>query len=337
MRKKLYFPFVLTIEIGILVAFIFFLIDLFPSLAPQGYRFYGDAAHVPFLEQEMAHIVVTVFKWLFFLLTAGMMLPMMVTIIMELIRWQINQIRNPGTTYEIGNKGDKQQVKRFDNHLRLQHYLIMIGVTIAGVLGLAQAFPDWGIASWFVQVGGGLEGKRQFHHYFAYIVDFTVLYYIGYILHKFFIRKEKMRAAFLNLQDLKDFINMNKYIMGFLPEEPKYDRYTFGQKLDFFIILIGIPCLSITGLLMHYTSFSGLFLSDLGIALCAVIHRGIAIFLAWFVLSVHMYYAHLAPGLFPVNTVILTGKMSKSRYAAMFPLDSERLHESGDAPGEEQD
>ena len=325
MLKKLYFPFVLTLEIGILVAFIFFLIDLFPSLSPQGYQYYGDAPHVPFLEQELAHIAVTVFKWLFFVATAGLMLPMMLTIIMELVRYRINQARDPEFADRLKTQKGEKQVVRFDNHLRLQHYLIMIGVTLAGLLGLAQAFPDWGIASWFVEVGGGIEGKRHFHHYFAYIVDFTVLYYIGYLIHKFFIKKEKLKAALLNLKDLKDFINMNLYILGKKREEPEYDRYTFGQKLDFFIILIGIPCLSISGLLMHYTSFSSLFLSDLGIALCVIIHRGVAILLAWFVLSVHMYYAHLAPGLFPVNTVILTGKMPRSRYQTMYPLDDERL------------
>jgi len=328
MLKKLYFPFVLTVELAILAGFIIFLIYLFPTLAPQGYQYYGDAPHVPFLEREMAHIAVTVIKWLLFLATAGMMLPMMLTIIMELIRWQINRSRNPAGAAVAPDKNDTRQVVRFNIHLKLQHYLIMIGVTLAGILGLAQAFPDWSIASWFVQdVWGGLEVKRQFHHYFAYIVDFTVLYYIGYILHKFLIKKERPKAALLTLKDLRDFIEMNKYVMGINPEEPKYDRYTFGQKLDFFIILIGIPCLSITGLLMHYTGFSGLFLSDLGIALTAVIHRGIAIFLAWFVLSVHLYYAHLAPGLFPVNKVILTGKMPRSQYQAMFPLDAERLRE----------
>ena len=76
---------------------------------------------------------------------------------------------------------------------------------------------------------------------------------------------------------------------------------------------------------MHYTSVSSLILPPVGIALAAVIHRSVALFLAWFVLSVHLYYAHLAPGLFPVNTVIFTGKMSKSRYESLFPLDEQRL------------
>jgi formate dehydrogenase subunit gamma len=324
MLKKLYFPFVLLVELAILAAFIWFLIYLFPTLDPRGYLFYSDAPHVPYLEQEISSALVTVVRWILYILTACLLLPMMVTIVLELIRSQIN--RRQLSSHLPPNRHGEEQVVRFDIHLKLQHYLIMIGVTLAGILGLAQAFPDWSVSRWFVEeIWGGLEAKRQFHHYFAYIVDFTVFYYIGYLVYKFFIKKEKIKAMLPTFKDLRDFFEMNLYIFGFKKEEPKYSRYTFGQKLDFFIIALGVPTLSLTGLSMHYTSVSASIIQPVGIALAAVIHRSVAIFLAWFVLSVHFYYAHLAPGLFPVNTVILTGKMSKSRYEALFPLDNERL------------
>ena len=330
MRKNLYFTFVLMVELAIMAAFIWFLIYLFRTLDPEGYLFYGDAPHVPYLEQEISDTAVTVVRWILYLLTACLILPMMVTIVLELIRWQINRKRTPFSL--PGNSKDDKQIVRFNIHFKLQHYLIMIGVTVAGIFGLAQAFPDWAISQWFVQeIWGGLETKRQFHHYFAYIVDFTIVYFIGYLAYKLFIRKEKLRAMLPSFKDIKDLFDMNLYIFGLRKEEPKYNRYTFGQKLDFYLIVISIPILSLTGLSMHYTSISEPILTSTGIALAAVIHRSVAIFLVWFVLSVHFYYAHLAPGLFPVNTVILTGKMSKSRYQAMFPLDKERLEGKNDS------
>ncbi len=325
----MYFPFVMLVELAILAAFVWFLIYLFPTLDPQGYIYYGDAPHVPFLEQEISSIAVTVVRWIFFLLTACMLLPMMLTIILELIRWRIVQSRTPTILPGKGGR-EQEQVARFDTHLMLQHYLIMIGVTLAGILGLAQAFPDWTVARWFVEgVWGGLEAKRHFHHYFAYIVDFTVFYYIFYLIHKFCIKKEKPGAMLPTFKDLKDFIHMNLYIFGIKKEEPRYGRYTFGQKLDFYLIGVGIPILSLTGLSMYYTTVSASILQPLGIALAAVIHRSVALFLVWFILSVHLYYAHLALSLFPVNTVILTGKMPKARYEFLFPLDRERLPDKG--------
>ncbi len=334
MPKKLYFPLVMVIELALLIAFVIFLIYMFSSLDPQGYLFYGNAPHVPFLEEEISSTPVTVVRWILFLLTACLLIPMMVTIVMELMRWQIVQRRTAANAPEKGTRRNEEQVSRFDTHLKLQHYLIMVGATFAGVLGLAQAFPDWSAAHWFVaDVLGGIEAKRHFHHYFAYVVDFTVFYYLGYLVHKFFIKKEGVTAMLPAFKDLKDFIHMNLYILGIAKEEPKYARYTFGQKLDFYIIVVGIPILSLTGLTMYYTTVSTLIIPPLGIALAAVIHRSVAIFLAWFVLSVHLYYAHLAPDLFPINTVILTGNMPRARYEAMFPLDYQRLQEKGTESG----
>lgn len=323
MRKNLYFTFVMLVELAILAAFIWFLVYLFPTLDSHGYLFYGDAPHAAYLEGEVSGTPVTVMRWIFYVLTACLLLPMMITIVLELIRWRINQKRVPALPE---NKRDDEQITRFDIHLKLQHYLIMIGVTLAGILGLAQAFPDWAVFRWFiVDIWGGLEAKREFHHYFAYIVDFTVFYFIGYLAYKFIVKKEKLRAMLPSVKDIRDFLVMNLYIMGIRKEEPQYNRYTFGQKLDFYLIAVSIPVLSLTGLSMHYTTVSASILTPTGIALAAVIHRSIAILLAWFVLSVHFYYAHLSPELFPVNTVILTGKMSKTRYQALFPRDNERL------------
>lgn len=329
MRKNLYFTFVFFVELAIMAAFVWFLIYLFPTLDPEGYLFYGDAPHVPYLEKEISSTLVTVVRWILYLLTACLILPMMFTIVLEIIRWRIN-LRHQYASIPP-NRQDDKQIVRFNVHFKLQHYLIMIGITFAAIFGLAQAFPDWAVSRWFVEeIWGGLEMKRQFHHYFAYIVDFTVVYFIGYLVYKFFIKKEKMRAMLPTWKDARDFFQMNLYIFGLRKEEPQYDRYTFGQKLDFYLIAISVPTLSLTGLAMHYTSVSEPIITSAGIALAAVLHRSVAIFLVWFVLSVHFYYAHLAPGLFPVNTVILTGKMSKERYRALFPLDNERLEEDND-------
>ncbi|MFA5309422.1 MAG: cytochrome b/b6 domain-containing protein [Dehalococcoidales bacterium] len=321
--KNLKFPFVMLVELGILAAFIAFLVYLFPTLDPKGYIYYGDAPHVAYLQQYVSYTAVTAIRWIFYIVTAAAILFMLVTIIGELIRWRINQGRQPHHLPE-GKPGD-EQVTRFNGHFKIQHYLIMIFVTLAGIIGLLQAFPDWGAGSNFLNnIWGSLADKRHFHHYFAYVVDFTVFYFLFYLAYKFFIKKEKMRAMLPGWKDIVDMIHMNLYIFGFEKEEPDYDRFTFGQKIDFFIILFGIPTLSVTGLAMHYTTVSQHIIGGLGIAIAAVIHRSVALFLAWFVLSVHIYYAHLSPDLFPINTVILTGKMPKSRYKALFPLDSER-------------
>jgi hypothetical protein len=212
--KKLYFPFVMLIELAILAAFIGFLIYLFPTLDPKGYLFYGDAPHVPFFQQYISYTAITVIRWIFYVVTAAAILFMMVTIIGELVRWRINQ-NHQSHTLPKGNPGE-EQIVRFNPHFKLQHYLIMIFVTLAGIIGLLQAFPDWGAGSNFLNsIWGNLADKRHFHYYFAYVVDFTVFYFVLYLAYKFFIKKEKMRAMLPGVKDIVDMIHMNLYIPGF--------------------------------------------------------------------------------------------------------------------------
>jgi formate dehydrogenase subunit gamma len=323
--KTLKFSFIVLVELAILGAFIAFLVYEAPSLAPHGYLYFGGTPYQPYLDQFSAHTAVVVIRWVFYLVTAFAILFMMVTILGELVRWQINQSRTPHT---LPGKGDTEKVTRFNNHFKYMHWVLMTFMTLAGFIGLMQAFPNWGAGSSFLHnIWGTLAEKRHFHHYFAYFVDGTLLYFILYIGWRFIIKKDKMRSMIPTWKDLTDMVQMNLYILGFEKEEPDYDRFTFGQKIDFFLVLVGVPTLSLTGLSMYYTTVSHHIIGSLGIAIAATIHRAMALFLAWLILSVHIYYAHLSPDLFPINTVILTGKMSKSRYKALFPLDSERIEQ----------
>ncbi len=321
--KKLYFPFVFLVELVILGAFIGWMCYTIPTLSPENYQFYGDANHVPYLDQYIGHSAVTIVRWILFAITVLLVLFMLITIIGELIRWWLNFGRKGKDYNQLPGSKDEPQIVRFKNPFKLWHYLVMIAFTLAAIVGIMQAFPSWGPGRSLL-TSIGLDTWRSLHHYFCYVVDATLVYFIGYFAYKFIIKKERMRAMFPTFKDITDAIDMNLYILGLKKHEPEYGRYTFGQKIDFFLIIVGIPTLSVTGLAMHYTSISEPVITGLGIALVTVLHRSVAFFLAWFIVSVHLYYAHLAPGFFPVNTVILTGKMPISRYKALYPLDADR-------------
>lgn len=320
--KKLYFPFVLLIELIILGAFIAWMVYIIPTLNPANYLFYGDVPHEPYLDQYLTHMAVTVIRWIFFIGTSFMMLFMMATILGELFRWWLNFGRKKVPYNALPGSKEEPQIERFKNPFKIWHYLLMIGMTLAGIIGLLQAFPDWGPGQSFFNTLG-LDVMRNWHHYFAYLVDFTIAYFVVYFIYKVIIKKQRMFSMIPTFKDMKDAIDMNLYIFGLKKHEPQYNRFTFGQKIDFFLVLLGAPTLTITGLAMHYTQFSEPVIGGLGIAIVTVIHRGVALFLAWLILSVHIYYAHLAPGMFPMNPVILTGKMPVSKYKALYPLDTE--------------
>ena len=126
MLKKLYFPFVMLVELIILAAFVWFLIYLFPTLDSKGYLFYGGTPYATYLEQYASHTAAVVIRWIFYVVTALMMLFMMVTIIGEIIRWMTKQRK---TRHALPDSGEGEQV----TFSQLRDACFAVGIDATGV------------------------------------------------------------------------------------------------------------------------------------------------------------------------------------------------------------
>lgn len=324
--SRFYFPLAMGIMLLMLAGFVFFALYQVSTWKPETYYFYGDAPHTPYLEREVASLPFTLLRWLLLLVILGFILPIILTILMELVRWEVDRRR--GKIIFSPPQRETGYILRFDSQQVLQHYLILGSVLIVGLVGLPQSFPQWPVAKWWIEdVWGGIEVARLVHHRIGYLVDFTIFYHLGYLAYRGFVKKDLSPAMVPNWKDLKDFGKNYLYIFGILPEEPKYERFSYGQKIDYWFLLLCLPLLSLTGLTIYYTSITSHFLPDLAIASAALLHRNLALLAAWFILIVHIYYGHLAPRVFPFNSVIFTGGMKEEQYKDLYALDYARRKE----------
>ena len=94
MRSKLprfYFPLVVGIELFLLALLILILIDVFPL---QTFHFRPDAGYFSYIvADEAKRLPVTVVKWFFWLLTAGVLIPTSMLILGEMTRWGLNRLK----------------------------------------------------------------------------------------------------------------------------------------------------------------------------------------------------------------------------------------------------
>ena len=61
-----------------------------------------------------------------------------------------------------------------------------------------------------------------------------------------------------------------------------------------------------------------------------VAHSDEAMLALIWIFMVHIFFNHFAPGVFPINTSIFTGKVPKERYRREHALEYERLLEAGE-------
>ena len=159
---------------------------------------------------------------------------------------------------------------------------------------------------------------RLVHDAAAFVMIVDCIYHLAYIGYGYFVKHRFPSAMIPRLKDLKDIIHTLLWIFGLHKNEPEYDHFQYGQKIDYWAIFWGMPVMVITGIIMMFPAFFSQWLNGQWFGVVATAHRDEAVLAIGFILIVHMYYGHLQTTAFPVNTVMFTGKMLKSKYKQWF-------------------
>jgi formate dehydrogenase subunit gamma len=338
---RFYFPIIIVIILAEAVVLSLIIFDMLPI---HVFQIYPYAQYAPYVSaSDVTNIAVTITKWFFFLLTAGVLVPTTIIIILEVARRLIISRRgkeqNWDDDFPILDKLDKQPklpaytkervqgdyIVRFDIHQRIQHYALMGSFIILAVTGLLRGFPDWPTFQWFTSIFGGVEVLRLVHDVAAFIMIADGIYHLGYIAYGYFVLHRSPAAMFPKWKDLKDILHSLLWTFGMYKNEPEYDHFQYGQKIDYWAIFWGMPVMVITGIMMMFPSLFAPLIGGNWMAVMATAHRDEAILATGFILIVHMYYGHLQTTAFPVNTVMFTGKMLKSKYKQWFGREYAQL------------
>jgi cytochrome b subunit of formate dehydrogenase len=338
-----YFTLIIAIILAELIILGFILFDIFPLT--HAFEVYPEAQYSPYISQsDVTHISVVVTRWFFFLLTAGVLIPTSLIIIMEVTRRVIiarkGEVRNvwddefswldrldrvPELPTDAQKRVQGDYIARFDIHQRIQHYALAGSFIVLAVTGFLRGFPHWPTFAWFTKVFGGPDVLRLVHDVAAFVMVAVGIYHLGYIGYGWFVKHRSPSAMFPRLKDLKDMIHTFLWIFGLHRHEPAYDHFQYGQKIDYWAIFWGMPVMVITGIIMMFPVFFSRWIPGEWLGVLVAAHRDEAVLAVGFILIVHMYYGHLQTSAFPVNTVMFTGRMLKSKYRQWFGREYAQL------------
>jgi hypothetical protein len=114
-----------------------------------------------------------------------------------------------------------------------------------------------------------------------------------------------------SLQDGRDFIAHNRWFFGKGPR-PQFDRWTYWERFDYFAVFWGVFAIGVSGLIMWFPEFFTRFLPGSIINIALVIHSDEALLAAGFIFTFHFFNTHFRLEKFPMDTVIFSGRISKS-------------------------
>lgn len=225
-----------------------------------------------------------------------------------------------------------EYIYRFSLNTRIQHAILLVSFTLLVMTGLPMGFQEAPTASFWISIFGGMDGARLAHKVGAWMISLVCLYHVLSIpFFKLVLKKPFPWPMVPSLKDAKDLMQSMLHIFG-LAEEPQYDHFQYGQKIDYWAIFWGMPVMVITGFIMWYPGFIAGFLPQSVIPISVIAHRDEAILASSFILIVHMYYGHLAPITFPINWVMFSGRKVKSEYKKWFGTEYVKLMKDAGTP-----
>jgi formate dehydrogenase gamma subunit len=230
------------------------------------------------------------------------------------------------------------EIQRFTTGQVIQHALWALAFTTLLVTGLALKFPENFLSQAVIGILG-MSLRATLHRLAGILFVVIGLYHIiNYLL-----IDRGPKPIIPNKKDLSDIGQDIKYHLRMTKETPKYGRYTWIEKFDYWAGAVGSFIVGITGLAM-WTSYAGnagfgpTLLSGLSLRVYnwfRQIHGWEAILAGSVIVLLHIYMTVWRPGTFPIAKQIWTGKMSRHHYQEEHPLELEEMEKGKAAAGSE--
>ncbi len=230
---------------------------------------------------------------------------------------------------------DERQFLRFSRLNRTLHIIMILSFMNLALTGMTLKFSYTAWASFLSRVFGGYESAGYIHRVAA-------VFMIGvFITHIVDVVRKKRReyhswrgllfgpdSMIFNRKDFHDFVGNIKWFLGKGPR-PKYGRWTYWEKFDYFAVFWGIAVIGSTGLMLWFPVFFTHFIPGWFINVATIIHSDEALLAVGFIFTVHFFNTHLRPEKFPMDIVVFTGRMPLEEFKHDKPAEYEALVNSG--------
>jgi formate dehydrogenase subunit gamma len=216
---------------------------------------------------------------------------------------------------------------RFSRRQRAEHTLVMSLFVILAATGFPQKWSGAAWAQTSLRWMGGVEIARSVHRVAG--IAFTLLVVAHLAAAIGLVLSGKARPSMIpGRKDFTDAIKTLRYYLGASEEQARFDRFDYRQKFEYWGLVMGGLLMVATGLTLYFPLAVTRLLPGVIIPVAKVAHSNEGLMAFLVVITWHIYNAHLNPDVFPFDSAIFTGKISRHRMEHEHPLELARLIES---------
>ncbi len=210
------------------------------------------------------------------------------------------------------NSTESDYVVRFNVRQRIEHISLMVVFTALAVTGLLQRFYTGWFAEWAIVRIGGVETVRIIHRIFGGIFTLALFYHLVMLTYGLVV-KHSRQSMLLTRKDFTDVVDSLRYALGLSSTRPEFGRFNYREKFEYWGLMFGSVIITATGLVLIFPAAVTTVLPGQIVAASVVIHGWEATLAVLTIIVWHFYEVMLRPDVFPADTSIFTGRISKQR------------------------
>jgi cytochrome b subunit of formate dehydrogenase len=221
---------------------------------------------------------------------------------------------------------------RMTENQRWQHLCLLTSFIVLVITGFALKYPN----SWFAEALGMGEHVRSIVHRVAGVILIGAgIYHLIYLA----VTREGRRLICDFAPAPKDAFDAWKtmrYYLGMGGEKPKFGRFNYAEKAEYWALVWGTALMGLTGVMLWAKVWVGNLLARWWIDVATAVHFYEAILATLAILVWHFYQVFFDPDVYPMNWAWWDGKMPVEQYRHEHELDTKALSEAEavDAAGE---
>ncbi len=217
---------------------------------------------------------------------------------------------------------------RFSLAWRIQHVLLLVGIIVLALTGLAYRYYDTSFGRFLLDLEGGFGTRGILHRISAILLAIAAIWHSCRVI---FTRSghEDFMAFMPESGDGRRWWGALRAKLTGSEFDPDWGRYTLGQKIQYWMVAVGCISMLLTGGVLLLGDRAIAALPKWMVDTVRIIHGGQGVELMIFILLWHLYSTHLSPGRFPMDWSWITGKISADRLREVHPREYRRLIQQG--------
>jgi cytochrome b subunit of formate dehydrogenase len=214
---------------------------------------------------------------------------------------------------------------RMSGNERLQHATLVVSFVTLVITGFALKFPEaWWVAPLHRNLPGVFDLRSLIHRIAGIVMLAASVYHVYYLA--FVPRgRQLVKDLFPTPQDAKDVFLVLRYNLGWSREKPKFGRFSYIEKSEYWALVWGNIVMGATGVILWFDNTFINLLTKLGWDVARTVHYYEAWLATLAILVWHIYFVVFNPDIYPINLAFWKGTLTEREMLDEHPLELEQI------------